>query len=902
MRLLRRCLPASLRGQFTLALAALVALALASGAAATASLQRAALDLRNLTEVRLARLQAAQNLLQRTLAIERRSDELMHARAAAQAAAAHAAVGEQLDGFDAAVHRLAADDADLDVLDLHQASQLFRNGANVAAELRAKELRVPAAAAAAAQHAPPGVGADLHALPGVVGELHAQAEVLVGLAQRRSARLTDEYRDAVQRLSDTAQRTQTTVIVLLGFVLVTAGAIVHLFGRLVLARLHDVSQRLQGGAAAAPGEDEIGHMARAVERFLADRRQLEREIGERLRAERLQAGQARVLELIAVNTPLPEVLDLLCRLIEAQLPGTMASVLLYHEAGRCLRHGAGPSLPEAYMRQIDGVVVGACVGSCGTAVHRRAPVIVADIASDPLWAAYGSLALAHGLRSCWSAPIMSPGDAVLGTFALYKGQPGTPGAAERELIALAAHVAGIAIERHAAQQRIHHLAHHDELTGLGNRVGLEARLQQAFERSRAAGRGVSLAYIDLDNFKAINDSLGHHAGDTVLREVAARLQAGVRGSDTAVRLGGDEFLVVFTDQPADEPTLLAVRLQALRDEVARPIEIGGRGYRVTCSMGVASHPRDAQDVAALLSCADTALYRAKEGGRDAFQFYSAELDAHTQGQLALREDLRQAIERGELRLVYQPQVDAASSRITGVEALLRWHHPERGLVAPGAFIPLAEASGLIVEIGDWVLRTACRQARAWQDNGLPPLTMAVNVSARQLRDADGAARVAAALAENRLAPACLEIELTETMIMENQEPVLKSMRALHAQGVGIAIDDFGTGYSSLGALKSFPLTRLKIDRSFIHGLADEGGAAIVEAIVALGQKLGLQVVAEGVETAAQWQLLQRAGCDAMQGYLFGRPVPPEEIEGLLQQQRTARAHAPAGAAQTLSPA
>ncbi len=896
---LQRLLPASLRGQFTLALGALLLLMLSAGGASVVTLQQAVEDIRMLTEVRLAHMQQSQEMLRHTLAIDRKTGEILQATSTGQLAQAMAAIGKELDAFDASVQHLGADAGNSAILDLYQASQLIRNSANIVAQLRDSELsRMPAARTPVE----PRVIVQVH------DELRHQTDVLVSSANEQSTRLTRDYRLAVQRLAETAQRTKYTVLVLTGSGLLLATLIARLLGRLVLQRLHGVSQRLLGKRAdppapMVPGHDEISRMAHAVESFLVDRQQLQlrtaqlveaqqrietrnrellHEVQERQRAEHMQAEQAGVLELIATNTPLPQVLERSCRLIETQLPDTLASVLVLDEDGLHLRHGAGPSLPSAYREAIDGVAIGPAVGSCGTAAHRHAQVIVEDIETDALWAEdYTRLAITHGLRSCWSWPVLSHSNTVLGTFALYKRMPGRPGAAEDEMVALAIHLAGIAIERHAVQQRIHHLAHHDVLTGLVNRLGLQERLQLVLAQAAANGSGVSLAYLDLDNFKVINDSLGHAAGDEVLREVARRLPGSICGADTVARQGGDEFLIVFTDQ-AGEPAALAPRLQALREAVAQPVSIGERSYRVTCSIGVASYPRDARDVKDLLSCADIALYRAKDSGRDAFQFYSAELDAHMQHQLAMREDLRQAIERDELHLVYQPQVDLGTGRLFGVEALLRWRHPQRGMVSPAAFIPLAESSGLIVQIGDWVLRTACRQNKAWQEAGLPPVTVAVNVSARQFREADWGRRVAAALADTGLQPQHLEIELTESMIMENMEPAVAHMRALNDMGVGISIDDFGTGYSSLGALKTFPLSRLKIDRSFVHAMHEGDGRAIVEAIVGLGHKLRLKVLAEGVETVTERELLSAIGCDEIQGFLYSKPVPPADIEQMLR--------------------
>jgi diguanylate cyclase (GGDEF)-like protein len=878
-------LPASLRGQSSIAFAALALLLLAAGGAALAALQLVAQDIHQLTQVRLARLQESQDLLQRTLVIERQTVELLQAGTAADATSAYRGISAQLDGFDGAVGRLSDSADDPSVLDLHQASELFRNSANVVAQLRDAELHHPQQVQA--------IGNE-RVVSSVRAELRRQADALVSVAQLQSARLTREYRLAVDLLTTSTRRAQYTVLALFGAALVLAGLIAHLVGRLVLKRLEAVSRRLLVGqvdalhpALEVKGNDELSQMARAVERFLEDRHQLELRSGElqhevqvRQHAEHLQTAQARLLELIATGTPLEEVLAQLCRMVEARLPGAMASVLLMVDDGLHLRLGAAPSLPEGLIQALVDQPLGAHSSPCGRAASSREPVLVVDLEADAWWTHDAVSGLPPDLRSCWSTPVLSPSQTVLGTFALYRRSAGEMGPAEREVIGLAAHVAAIAVERHAAQQRIEHLAHHDALTGLPNRLGLEERLHQALSDAAERGRGVSLAYVDLDNFKSINDSLGHAAGDQVLREVARRLQSGVRGADTVARLGGDEFLVLFTDQPPD-PTTLAARLQRLCEEVGLPIQLGDRSYSATCSMGVANYPRDAPDVASLLSCADTALYRAKDSGRNAFKFYVAELDARLQGQLTLKEDLSQAIERDELYLVYQPQVDLASGAVVGVEALLRWRHPERGVVPPMDFIPLAESTGLIVPIGEWVLETACRQNRAWQAAGLPPIRMSVNVSARQLREHDWGDRTAAVLHAAGLDPSWLDVELTESMIMENMQPAVACMRKLHMLGAGISIDDFGTGYSSLGSLKNFPITRLKIDKSFVWALQEEGGAAIVEAVIALGHTIGLKVLAEGVETPAQQEFLRRAGCDEMQGYLFSKPITPSEIERLL---------------------
>jgi predicted signal transduction protein with EAL and GGDEF domain len=358
----------------------------------------------------------------------------------------------------------------------------------------------------------------------------------------------------------------------------------------------------------------------------------------------------------------------------------------------------------------------------------------------------------------------------------------------------------------------------------------------------------------------------------------------VRATDTVVRLGGDEFVAVLADLPRTADAVTPT-LQRIIDTISRPVALGGRDVQVSCSMGLATYPADGASADDLLTNADAAMYRAKEMGRNNFQFYQAEMNGSRHQRLALQEGLRHAVARNELFLVYQPQVDLRSRRIIGVEALLRWRHPELGLVFPANFIPLAEESGLIVPIGDWVLQAACRQNKAWQDAGLPPITMAVNVSARQFRQAEWIDRVADAMSTSGLLASFLELELTESLIMQDLKQAVEKMQQLRAMGLALAIDDFGTGYSSLGALKRFPLARLKIDRSFVQDIAtDEDDKAIVMAVIELGHRLNLKVLAEGVETEEQLAFLRQCHCDEMQGYLFSQPVPPAEIAELLARQ------------------
>ncbi|WP_288142296.1 EAL domain-containing protein [Mesorhizobium sp.] len=488
---------------------------------------------------------------------------------------------------------------------------------------------------------------------------------------------------------------------------------------------------------------------------------------------------------------------------------------------------------------------------------------------------------AYGYRSCWSTPILSHQGAVLGAFAMYSMTVREPTAAETRLIDFTTRIAGIAIERKLAEDRIHFMANHDVLTGLPNRALLEDRLSQAILYAQRYDRWVTVVFIDLDNFKLVNDTLGHNAGDELLKTVAGRIVERVRATDTVVRLGGDEFVVVLFDQPTNVD-LISETLQTIRAAIAEPVQLGAHRLRATASIGIASYPKDGTNPDTLLANADAAMYRAKEFGRDNFQFYAPEFNTRAHEKFVLQEDLRNALARSEFALFYQPQVDLRSGLVFAVEALLRWNHPTRGMMAPNAFIPTAEETSLIVPIGDWVLHEACRQNKAWQDAGLPPMTVCVNVSTRQFREKNLIGRVADALKVSGLEARYLELEVTESLIMQDIDLAVATMNQLQNLGVQISIDDFGTGYSSLSALKTFPVARLKIDKSFINDIAaDENDQAVASAVISLGQNLNLRVIAEGVETDDQVAFLRKNNCDEMQGYHFSEPVSAPDIEKML---------------------
>ncbi len=446
----------------------------------------------------------------------------------------------------------------------------------------------------------------------------------------------------------------------------------------------------------------------------------------------------------------------------------------------------------------------------------------------------------------------------------------------------ATHVVGVlkdVTERMLYLRQIEHQAKYDALTGLPNRSLLGDRLEQAIHAARRHRTGLAVAFVDLDHFKLVNDNLGHRQGDALLREVSRRLSLALREGDTAARQGGDEFVILLPDLVGEQDGYAVLR--RVQELLAEAIEIDGRSFFVTCSIGVSLFPRDGDDAETLLRNADMAMYRAKDGGRNAIRFFTTDMDRQVQDRLEIEQELRQVLARGELHLAYQPQVDAGSGRVVGAEALLRWQHPRLGNVPPLRFIPLAEESGMIGPIGEWVLREACAQAQRWRAAGLGELRIAVNVSARQFHALDLPERVGGILDETGLPAHLLELELTETMLMGNIERTEEMLHRLKHLGVELALDDFGTGYSSFAYLRRFPIDTLKIDQSFVNGMVSGSDAeSIVSAIIAMAHSLRMRVVAEGVETAQQQRQLFQHGCDQMQGYLFGRPLPADAFAEL----------------------
>lgn len=597
--------------------------------------------------------------------------------------------------------------------------------------------------------------------------------------------------------------------------------------------------------------------------------------------ELLEQDRSFVLEQVAQNKPLREILLRIATMLETQITGTRSSIMLLKD-GR-LHIAAAPHLPAAYCQALEGLPIGPIAGSCGTACYTGETVITDDVTTDPRWDNYRQLALPHGLRACWSMPIPSNEGGVLGSFAIYCDRPARPSARDLEFMGMATWLAAVAIKHHRLTDQLEHQAQHDALTGLPNRLLFQDRLSQALAYAERKQLGVAVLYMDLDRFKNINDTLGHFSGDALLVHAADRLNACIRKSDTLARLGGDEFIVVLTElnDPQDAERAATKLIEAIRV----PFQVDERELFVSVSLGISIYPSDGSDGETLMANADSAMYRAKEKGRDNFQWFAPEMNALARERMDLVGLLRHALTRGQLSLHYQPQC-GADGEIQGFEALMRWRHPTLGLVPPSRFIPHAEDSGLIVQMGEWALREACAQIATWRRHH-PALRIAVNVSAIQFKRADWVETVRRVLRDTGLDPKALELEITESLLLQSVTETSANLFELRALGVGIAIDDFGTGYSSLSYLHKLPVTTLKIDQSFVReiGAGSTSGqeeAPIIRTIIALAHNFGMSVVAEGVETEAQRELLVRLGCESLQGFLLYHPLTVKQTNVVLK--------------------
>ena len=706
----------------------------------------------------------------------------------------------------------------------------------------------------------------------------------------------------------------------------------------------------------------------------------------RRRIDRMSEGHRIVLTGIAAQHPLAENLGLIAQLHEELNPDALCSILLLDADRSHVLHGAAPNLPDAYNTAIHGVAIGEGQGSCGTALYRRERVVVADIATDPLWSGYRDIALEHGLLACWSTPVFGSNGQPVGSFAVYYREAREPSSYELDCIDQMLTITTIAIESAQLIDKVHerdgffalsleiycvfdtrsqriiqanpaftqvtgfseaelasssydafvhpddlascaaavtalrnegdrvsrvtyrfrckdgsyrwlswdsfvgpdgkafavgrdvseqlraeaelaHAASHDAVTGLPHRIVFEKALAAMVA---SAEHPVWVMLIGLDRFQVVNEFMGHFIGDDVLRRVAVRLQEALAESGRIARFAGDEFAIAYVTSDHAEMFALAARL---REAVATPIESNDYRVILSASVGISHSPDHGLDTQDLLSRAEAAMHRAKRQGRDCIVEFSVEEMEDTESRLALGRSLRGAVERGEMELHYQPQRDASSLALTGFEALIRWISPELGRVSPARFIPIAETLGMMPEIGEWVVGEVCRQARQWLDQGHRDFEIAFNVSAQELQRPGFVDQVRHALALHEVPASTLNIELTESSLMENVERVRRTLIELRALGTKLSLDDFGTGYSSLAYLKQFPIDKLKIDQRFVRGLPySDDDAAIAQTIVVLAHQLRMRVSAEGVETEEQAEFLRQLGCDELQGFHLGRPA------------------------------
>ncbi|MGK7910980.1 MAG: EAL domain-containing protein [Synechococcus sp.] len=617
---------------------------------------------------------------------------------------------------------------------------------------------------------------------------------------------------------------------------------------------------------------------------------------ERHRSEFLLRTQAQILQAVATGQQLTSILMQLCQLIEAQTTGAFCSILLLDREKGQLHAGVAPSLPRAYADAFEGLVIGERVGSCGTAAYTGKSVFVEDIATDPLWEKFRDLALFHNINACWSIPFKSTKGEVLGTFALSHSHPCRPTPFHLNILESASHLASIAVQGHRTNEQLSYLANHDDLTGLVSRSQFLSHLQSTIDsqcQQKNSQENTSLAefsvlFLDLNGFKLINDSLGHNAGDRLLQIVAQRIQGCLRKQDTLARIGGDEFAIIIKEAETVECSVKVAK--RIISAVSAPFSIDNREFYTSVSVGIVQVSGQYDSAEDILRDADISMYQAKHKKNAGYVVFDSEMQLLAQYQLTLELEFRRAVEElneqkkeTQFSLVYQPIVDLKSGTIEGFEALLRWHHYELGSISPMEFIPLAESTGLIVPLGDWVVERVCQQLSIWKQHYPTSNTLKVNVnvSGKQFLMTNLWQTIEANLDRFNLDSSALRIEITESILIEVESYLHDQFDRLRQLNIPLCLDDFGTGYSSLSYLQAFPVSVLKLDRSFIQNLASNS-SPIVQAVIDLAHKLRMKVVAEGIESPCQMQALLAAGCDFGQGYYFSRPVAAEDAQMMLE--------------------
>jgi diguanylate cyclase (GGDEF)-like protein len=587
-----------------------------------------------------------------------------------------------------------------------------------------------------------------------------------------------------------------------------------------------------------------------------------------------------LLEMMASGAPLESVLVALVHQAESQSDDLTASVVLVNPENGKIEHCLPSRLPAEFSEVINTMGIGPVAGCCGTAIYNNEPIVVSNTAAHPLWRSHRELVARHGMHAAWSLPIRSRDGAVLGAFTVYCSTARHPTTSEMLLAEMGTHVLSIALERERAEDRIRFIARHDMLTGLPNRLSFPDCIAEAIGVAHRFNRKIALLFVDLDHFKHINDTLGHSTGDLLLKMAAGRLRSCLRSSDTLARLGGDEFVIMLT--AINNCTAPAAVAQKAIDAMNAPFMVAGHELHIGASIGISIYPNDGRAVEMLMSSADAAMFQAKRRGRGNYQFFTSGLNAVAQRRLLIETQLHQAIAQNELSVYFQPQLDIATRSIRSAEALIRWNSSTEGPVSPSEFIPIAEETGLILQIGSWVLREACLQVKRWRDAGHMSMTVAVNISARQVVEPGFVLSVRKLLEELHLPASALELEITESLLMDSSDISLEPLHELNEMGIQLSIDDFGTGYSSLSRLRCFPIHALKIDQSFIKNIGhDSSDTAIVLAIIAMAKSLQLKVIAEGVEKVGHANFLRSHGCSMAQGFLYSQAIEADQLSMLL---------------------
>jgi diguanylate cyclase (GGDEF)-like protein/PAS domain S-box-containing protein len=601
--------------------------------------------------------------------------------------------------------------------------------------------------------------------------------------------------------------------------------------------------------------------------------------------------QQKALHAIAREVPIADVMQLICLEVERIAPEVTVSIRRI-DKGKGLWTIGAPSLPPHYVEAMDGVILDRNIEGCEVPGLEGQLVVFGEQLSTSFWGKHKDLALACGLATCWWHPIRSNDGHTLGTLAFYYRERRHPDNLHQRLADVSLNLCALALEREASKEEIRRLAYYDSLTGLPNRRALVTRTEGLLSDAARTGAPLAVLFLDLDRFKQVNDSFGHRAGDTLLCEVAERLKRCLREPDIAGRLSGDEFVMVLTSCDAADAI---TRCDSIMAKVREPVMVGSINVTPSASVGIAMFPQHGSNIGTLLLHADMAMYRAKDAGRRRYSMFDPELNRIAQENLKIERALREALQDNRLQLHYQPQVRLEDGRIYGVEALLRWHHPEFGMVSPERFITLAEESGMIADLDRWVLQNACRQLCEWRRMGVPIPHVSVNVSPTTFCDRTLPHLVAQTLSGCGLEASDLMLEVTEGVLLNTAADGFVNLNAVHNQGVGLSIDDFGTGYSSLSYLHRMPVDELKLDKSFVSELeVNESAMTLAVAVMSIGASLGLCTVAEGVETDVQRQILKRHGCEVAQGYLFARPMPSAMlIEWMKDRKADTLSHLPA---------